>query len=123
MLCADCREKIVRADGDIGTGYGICNGKKVCYACCALRDIADMRDKGRAVLYVTQSPQSVIPNWPVVRNWPGTLSFVAKRAHRSINNWGAQRLDVWFTDSDGQQWWGVNCGDNDIIRCRRLKAA
>jgi hypothetical protein len=55
-------------------------------------------------------------------NWPGSLKLrIGGAVRHSQNNWGAHRVDVWFTGPDGRPWWGVNIGDNQILRCRRIK--
>ena len=129
FVCADCGEEVVHVNesGCGGTGYAtVCEDgieKKVCYACCAQRDRAYMADKGRITLYVSSSPDTVIPNWPVVTNWPGTLKFIPTRRRYGKHNFAGRRIDVWFTDSNGQRWWGWNCGDSQLLYCRRLKAA
>ena len=126
FICADCLEEVtydVPAGGG-AAGYCIVRedgiDKKVCYGCMGKRDRADMSATGRAVLYLLSSPDSIVPNWPRITNWPGTLCFMAKHKKTGRHNLAGCRTDVWFTDSDGR-WWGVNCGDNQILRCRRLK--
>ena len=125
FVCADCGEHIVHTDS-VTTGYGIGrDGKKVCYACCGLRDIADMRATGRAVLYLTVAgPTAAAPLWPVVTNWPGTLRIPVKSRRVGRHNFAGSRTDVWFNGPDGERWHGVQLGENSqICRCRRLKAA
>lgn len=39
----------------------------------------------------------------------------------SRHNMAGERMDVWF-NFDGSRWHGVNIGDNDICRVKRLKA-
>ena len=125
FMCADCGEHIVHTDS-VTTGYDIGrDGKKVCYACCAKRDIAEMRDTGRAVLYLTVAgPTTAAPLWPVVTNWPGTLRIPVKSRRIGRHNFAGSRTDVWFDGPDGKRWHGVQLGENSqICRCRRLKAA
>jgi len=89
-----------------------------CYDCCAKRDIAEMTATGRIVLYLTG-----IGSDETVSNWPGTLCFPVTLRRISRHNIAGKRADVWFTGPNGKRWWGWNCGDNQILRCRRLKAA
>jgi len=131
-LCRDCRKPFQREPGSIGTGYGYdAKGWKVCYACCGKRDLADMIETGTATLYLTGGKGSTYPlnhgaHSPLdIINWPGTLRI---RAHYSTlakggGGFGSNRIDVWFTGPDGKAWHGINRGDMDILRCRRLKAA
>ena len=130
FVCADCLEEVVHINPNDcgGTGYAIVKEdgreKQICYACCAKRDLADMRQTGRATLYLVSSPMSVIPNWPRVTNWPGTLAFTVTRRKSGRHNLAGSRTDVWFTDSDGARWHGVQLGENSqICRCRRVQAA
>lgn len=84
----------------------------------AERELEEMKQTGRATLYsfVDTSGHS-IGTWA---SKPGER-FRATSHSYSRNNFGAQRMDVWFTGPDGKQWHGVNIGDNDIVRCKRLK--
>lgn len=105
---------------DFTTGYGTtADGKRHCYACCAAQDRADMLANGRATLYLSKDKSGA---WHV-SNWPGTLTFLAraKTAHRG-GGFGCQRTDAWFRGPDGAMWHAINRGDNQIARCRRLKA-
>jgi hypothetical protein len=123
FVCADCGEKVIHTDS-FTTGYGIGpNGEKVCYACCAKRDIADMTARGRAVLYLTVAGDSAAaPQWPVVSNWPGTLRIPVKSRRIGSHNIAGKREDVWFTGPDGCEWHGVCYGHNtQLCHCRRLK--
>jgi len=118
FVCSDCgKEKDIPEDS-ITTGYGIDNeGKKVCFACCGLRDRKTMVDEGRIALYLTKKPDG----W-FVTNWPGTLSFRVTSHRIGSHNIAGTRDDVWFTGPDDKPWWGVCIGSNtQITRCRRIK--
>lgn len=123
FVCANCgEEKIhVNPNGYGGTGYGIDRaGNKVCYACCGKRDSADMSATGRAVLYLTEEGTE----GTVVSNWPGTLKFRVRHKRVGSHNLAGRRVDVWFADSDGREWHGVNYGHNSqLCHCRRLRSA
>ena len=93
-------------------------GAKVCYSCCGKRDSADMSATGRAVLYLTEEG----PEGAVVSNWPGTLKFRVRHKRVGSHNLAGRRVDVWFTDSDGREWHGINYGHNSqLCHCRRLR--
>jgi len=121
FTCADCGEtiKYVNKSGCGGTGYATVREdgieKKVCYRCCAKRDCAEMAATGRIVLYLTAGS--------MVTNWPGTLKFRVAHSRPGRHNFAGRMVSVWFTDSDGREWYGRNIGDNQILRCKRLKAA
>lgn len=128
--CMDCKEtKPVHTDG--GTGYARTRaGRKVCYACCAVRDVKDMQRTGRAVLYLTRKANvgeglgymhSWQPHLWEVTNWPGTLRFTVAQLRKGHHNIAGERVDVWFHDSNGTTWHGVQLGSNtQIVRCKRL---
>ncbi len=129
FVCADCgEEKVYVNPHDCGgTGYGIVKEghieKKVCYACCAKRDIANMTATGRVVLYLSAETgvTGVWRNW-VVTNWPGTLRFLVEYSRKGSHNIAGSRHDVWFNGPDGSEWHGVCYGENtQLCRCRRLK--
>ncbi len=123
FVCAECGEEKVHVNpnGCGGTGYGIDRaGNKVCYACCGKHDLADMRETGRAVLYLTEEGTQ----GTVVSNWPGTLKIRVTHLRKGSHNIAGSRTDVWFTDGDGRQWHGVQLGEfSQLCRCKRLKAA
>ena len=119
FVCVDCSQEKIHVDS-LTTGYGIDRaGNKVCYACCGKRDSADMSATGRAVLYLTDGPEGL-----VVSNWPGSLKYRVQYNRVGVHNLAGRRVDVWFTDTDGRQWHGVNYGRNSqLCHCRRLRAA
>jgi hypothetical protein len=103
-----------RSPGDAGTGYGTMpSGEIICYGCCADEDRKGMRETGKAVLYLTDHE---------VTNWPGTLRFPVLERRRSYHNMAGRngRTDVWFKDEQGNRWHGVNIGDSQVLRCRRV---
>lgn len=143
--CAECGAELPRGSDGAGTGYG--SGKAepvathpdapalkkgeslerspaVCYPCCGKHDEKEMRETGRAVLYLSDvagaDPRGSCRDRLRVSNWPGSLSLPVLAVRASRNNFGAQRTDVWFRH-EGREWHGVNVGDNQILRCRRLK--
>lgn len=103
------------------TGYGEdTEGFRYCFKCCAFKDKDTMRRDGRIDLYLTGA--LIGTDRPLVSNWPGTLQITPTRIKRSTMfafGHRTQRQDVWFT-FEGTKWHGVNRGDNDIVRCRRL---
>jgi len=123
FVCAECGEEKVHVNSNDcgGTGYGIDRaGNKVCYACCGKRDLADMRETGRAVLYLTEEG----PEGTFVSNWPGTLKMRIRHLRKGSHNIAGSRTDVWFADCDGREWHGVQLGEfSQLCRCKRLKAA
>jgi len=125
FTCADCGEHKVHVNPNDCGGVGYANvrvdgdEKKVCYDCCGKRDVAEMTDKGRIVLYLTKKSD----RWTVT-NWPGTLKFPVKARRPGYHNFAGTRETVWFTGPDGREWWGICYGEwTQICHCRRLKAA
>lgn len=120
--CMDCgKAKPVQTQG--GTGYAI--GKDdfaMCYACCGLRDRAQMVATGKAVLYLITTPDSGTHAYgsAKVTNWPNTRAFTG-RYRRGHHNRAGHRYDAWFKGPDGKPWHGVQYGDNtQIVHCNRI---
>lgn len=107
------------------TGYAKTRrGALVCYGCCGDLDRRQMIRDGKACLYLNRPVfgDEKAPQEFTVSNWPGSLKLRA-HARKSRHNWrNVDRWDCWFTGPDGRQWYGVNLGDSQIVRCRRLKA-
>ena len=117
VFCADCGKEC-KSDG-FGTGYGIerSTNKKICYDCCAKRDLEELNSleigKGRVIQYL---------NWRTneVTNWPGTMRFkvVCKEGFHNIAR--VQR-NVWFSYK-GKRFHGVQYGnDSEICYIKRVK--
>lgn len=138
FYCIDCREtKPIAKEG--GTGYAtLADGSKVCYACAGLRDARKLRETGKLVGYLTiDSPASrtdmearrtlrkinarYTGNSGTFSNWPGTFKVKTGSIAYSRNNFGADRLDFWFS-WEGARYWGVNVGDSQLARVRRVKS-
>lgn len=136
-ICSHCNQEIVPPElvnGFGGTGFAEdAQGNIICYACCAIRDKADMLESGKAVLYLTQKFEqfrmpsrtsrrgyAAVGEFEII-NWPGTLKFRTDAMHVGAHNLAGRRYDVWF-DVDGESWHGVQYGDDtQILHCRRLK--
>lgn len=133
-LCADCGAECVH--GRISAGYATIaeTGVKVCYPCNAIRERADMIASGRAYLYVTEFHTAQcrkyqaqtgwkcgMPDDYRVTTWASEHMGTVTRVKHGRHNIAGHRLDVWFTVTDGAQWHGVNIGDNQVLRCKRLK--
>ena len=131
----DCGHDAV-SDG-FTTGYGTdSEGKTSCFACCGLLDAARLVQDGKMTGYFAYD-KNVIPykgRQPYgarfgdltqylnahFTNWPGTFKVPVYYVRRSVNNFGAERLDFWFT-FQGSRYWGVNVGDNQVARVKRVK--
>jgi len=103
-------------------GYGTDSaGNRHCYQCCADADKKQMRDTGKICLYLTTKPD-IGGNYgnAELSNWPGSFKL-AGRYHKGRHNMARFRYDVWF-NFEGQNWHGVQYGDNtQICHCRRVK--
>ncbi len=80
----------------------------------ARRELDAMNATGMAILYLMESEKTV-------GSWDGSHKWQCHIQHGS-HNIARTRIDVWFTTTDGSRWHGVNLGDNDIVRCKRLKS-
>lgn len=93
------------------------------------------KQTGKAFLYFSYTidppytPQN--PRWQGgrtykdfrVSNWAGTWKSPRAYATKSFTpgfNCG-ERWHVYFTGPDGKKWYGINQGNNQIVRARRLK--
>jgi len=119
FFCDDCQKWLPIPKHGISLGYGVdSNGKKVCFACCAKRDIAYMQNYDRITLYLTLDSE----NHYTVSNWPSSLVMRVTHSRVGKHNMTGQRLTVYFTAKDGSKWWGWHCGNgNQLVHCRRLK--
>lgn len=81
----------------------------------AKRDWQQMLQVGSGILYLTYHPSG----WEV-STWDGSIKVVCNWIRQSRHNWGLRRMDVWF-HINGQRWHGVNIGDNQICRVKRVK--
>lgn len=109
----------------ISTGYaryckcGIldCAGcATMCYTCAAEVEQAEMQQYGRAALYLDTKARTV-------SNWTGKLTFRVRQMSTGRHNMAGRRVDVWFRDSNGALWHGVQYGEwTQIVHCKRLKA-
>lgn len=134
--CSQCHEVKPVPQGTGGTGYARnAQNRKVCYACCADNDREYMRTHDRIDLYLVQrdpipdraqrtyrnvNSAGKVREW-FVTNWPSSLELPVFTLKTGAHNIARTRIDVWFK-FEGREWHGVNIGDNDILRCRKLKA-
>ena len=94
-------------------GYGVLNGKRHCYECCAKMDKEQMRKDGKTTLYLSKNR---------ITNWPGSLSIPIKYQKTGMHNIARTRIDAWFT-FEGEEWHGVQYGEwTQIIHCKRNKS-
>jgi hypothetical protein len=106
---------------DITRGYGRdAEGLTFCYDCCAERDREQMRKDGKTCLYLVKREDG-----HHVTNWPASLDIKVNTGAVRVgrHNIAGRRYDVWFW-FEGDQWHGVQYGDNtQILHARRLKRA
>ena len=115
FTCCDCGEtKPVSHEG--GTGYATDrNGSTICYACCAIRDSADMERNGKATLYLATNDTG----HKVITNWPGTMSYAAQEVRRFNHPFAREAWLGVFRDSAGAVWRFKNIGDSQLAHCKR----
>lgn len=117
MRCTQCGKPLVKKNA-VDLGYGIFNGAKLCYTCCAEHDRQEMSATGHAVMYLVHDKQ--LDKWEVI-NWPGSLRFPARvYTHISCRASWRVRNTAYFTGPDGKLWYGRHQGEhNNLIYCRR----
>ena len=101
------------------TGYGIMpNDDRVCFACCAINDLKDLKEIGKADLYLIKKEGQ----WYIC-NWPGTLKIGPVYTKQGHHNWAGKRVDCWV-HLDGAIYHGIQLGRwNEVVRIRRTKQA
>lgn len=129
-ICYDCKKIITYTipSGGGASGYALLGGRdkpeekdqQICYECCAIRDVADMKRFGKATMYLTSSKQRGFTF--EVTNWPGTLKFPCPYSRQGKHNIARNRTDVWFKGPDDFIWHGVHYGDwSQIVHVQRTK--
>jgi len=116
-MLLDCGHEESPHKSRFTTGYGIDkDGNKICYRCCAMRDLEQMRKEGRITLYLVDKD-----GLGTVTNWPGSLVFYSSTPKLSWHNRARVRYDYWFI-LDGYYWHGYTVGNNtQIAHCKRTK--
>jgi hypothetical protein len=121
-VCADCGKPFPIQRETCGTGCGIYEGKKVCYACCAVRDrkaLMGLKGREQYHLYLTRKGDGKF----YVSNWPGTLKIAVDYAVEGRHNFAGCRTDVGFT-LDGKKFYGTQYGNmSEICHVRAKKVA
>lgn len=135
FTCWHCQRTLpyVRKDvGGVTQTIGLVSSSRGphCYDCHTRFEVEKMIQDGSAILYLTLAPKwsgcgNVPPlDWPrsTITNYSGTFELkLPGTPDKSKHNWGCDRYDVWFYGPDGALWHGLNIGDNQILRCKRLK--
>lgn len=120
-VCADCGKPFPVQRESCGTGYGTYEGKKICYACCAVRDrkaLMGLKGREQLHLYLTKKDGKFF-----VSNWPGTLKIAVDYAWEGRHNFAGCRTDVGFT-LGGKKFCGTQYGTmTEICHVRAKKAA
>jgi len=121
-VCADCGKPFPVQRDTCGRGCGIIDGKKVCYACCAVRDrkaLMGLKGREQYHLYLTKKKDGKY----YVINWPGTLEIAVDYAWEGRHNFAGTRTDVGFT-LDGKKFCGTQYGTmSEICHVRAKKSA
>lgn len=124
--CKECKEILPnKTENSISMNYGIdSQGQKTCLDCCGKLDaeMLNSAEIGERVpgLYLTVDKNNGGPELGTVSNWPGTLKIHAGYISKSLNNFRAERRDIWFTFK-GKRFWGYSLGDSQILHAKRIK--
>lgn len=87
------------------------NKRKYCYSCCGKFDEEVMQKYGKIDLYYCNN---------TISNWPGTLKIVPTKVTVGYHNICRTVTYVYFKFNN-ENWTGKNLGNNDILRCKRVK--
>ena len=118
-ICDRCNKPIFREKDGFTTGYGTNQqGEINCFACCGEIDMISLQTGTTWFGYVNTDTG-------MISNWPGTLNIKARYIKRGRHNIARTRYDVWFSvqnpDGTRSEWHGVNLGDMEVLRCKRVK--
>jgi len=101
-----------------GTGYADTPFGRACYECCAAIDREWIRNNRKDTLYLTKDAEGHYK----ISNWPRSFTIFPYRVRKTSASFFGRhgiRTYAWFT-FEGKAWLGINQGDMDILRCRRL---
>lgn len=108
------------------TGYGLRDGKKYCFTCCAELDKRDLRETGVLQGYITyrQKPTSGSYGTEYLEdgaftNWPGSFRLPVAYVKKSFSAAGGIRTDFWVM-FEGRRYHGTNYGYSSQIATIRL---
>ena len=121
FYCDRCHKNKDNTD-KLTTGYGTTpDGKKHCYACCALDDIERMLKEKKTTLYLTHTGElSSGYGDCTVANWPSSLR-IQGRYSVGRHNMAGKVYNVWFSYGL-KNWYGRQFGDNtQILHCKQVK--
>ena len=146
VICSQCGKECLPTifyDAEktkpMDTGYGVDkDGNKVCFECCGANDEKTLEETGKLFGYLICDSSGLMTDsagrasmkrqraiWTGISgtftNWPGTLRIKTGAIKRSVNNFGAERLDFWFTWK-GNKYHGVNVGDNQCATVKRVES-
>lgn len=125
-VCDDCGKPFPVQRETCGTGYATYKDKdgvekKICYACCAVRDrkaLMGLKGREQYHLYLTKKDGKFF-----VSNWPSTLKIPVDYAVEGRHNLAGTRTDVGFT-LDGKKFYGTQYGSmTEICHVRAKKSA
>ena len=121
VTCSVCGLDVKTAAGDLFARHGkTAGGDSVCLECMTRVEgewLANMPEGARFCLYLSDRRGRPAE----VTNWLGTVRYPVASYRYGQHNMARSRWDVWFTLPSGRRVWGVNIGDNQILRCRVLK--
>lgn len=133
--CIKCGKPFI--SNGLETGYGQNDkGERICYACIGFEDREALIRDGKQTGYLSMKHR-IYDGLGIIRygqgrdamedgtygNWPGTFTIPINgtNAKSSVNNFGAERIDFWFT-FEGAKYWGYCVGDTEIARVKRIKS-
>jgi hypothetical protein len=107
------------------------NNNKICLECATKQELQFLEHNTKAVLYLVRDKAAEVADRLngsrsgkryAVTNCIGKIKFPVSHWHTGKHNWGIPRIDVWFTDHQGNEWWGVHYGVwNELVYCKKLK--
>ena len=120
LFCSVCGKEIKKEINSCSTGYGVNeHGEKTCFKCIGKADKKELVKTGKLTGYFSTGKDGR----KYFTNWPGSLSIHVYYTRQSWHNFAGKngRTDFWFL-FEGQNYWGVQIGNNNqIARVKRVK--
>jgi hypothetical protein len=98
------------ADG----GYGLSQGKKLCYDCCYKLDLGIIKAFDTYVGYVSLEKMQIV-------NWPGYTVMQIVDCWDRRHNIAGKLLHIQAKDQFGNEWYGDGPGDGMYIKLHKAK--
>lgn len=95
-------------------GYGIFDGRKLCYSCCDSEELRKMSESRKYFAYLSGDGKRIT-------SWPGGTLAVVTRLWTVTNNMAGKLYRIRATMGDGSRWHGTSPGPGMYCRLTRSR--